>query len=209
MWIALLLWACQVPQGIVGERGPAGEPGPEGEVGPQGPKGDQGDQGETGPQGPKGDPGAVGPQGPEGPPGPGVAWFDANGTQVTPGADLIYVDAGGIIWDIDPETAEVVLPPGVDGSSYYAASDCTGESGYMEAVPPRRPIVVSGSSAIRVRPDTQESLDGCLWYDGPTCFVSGGCGAIMKVPEAPVPAIEEPILSFTPPLHMEETGAWP
>lgn len=57
------------PQGLQGERGPAGAAGPQGEqgaAGAVGPVGPQGERGPAGPQGPKGDAGATGPQGPKG-----------------------------------------------------------------------------------------------------------------------------------------------
>lgn len=57
------------PQGLQGERGPAGATGPQGEqgaTGATGPAGPQGERGPAGPQGPKGDTGATGPQGPKG-----------------------------------------------------------------------------------------------------------------------------------------------
>lgn len=57
------------PQGLQGERGPAGAAGPQGEqgaAGAVGPAGPQGERGPAGPQGPKGDAGATGPQGPKG-----------------------------------------------------------------------------------------------------------------------------------------------
>lgn len=57
------------PQGVTGQRGPAGEQGDTGRPGPRGPAGAPGEEGPAGEQGAPGPPGPAGPAGSDGSPG--------------------------------------------------------------------------------------------------------------------------------------------
>lgn len=79
-------------RGPQGERGPAGDPGPRGERGVAGPQGPQGPQGEKGDRGPTGLTGSQGPQGVQGERGPAGA-TGAPGPQGPQGDDYVLTSA--------------------------------------------------------------------------------------------------------------------
>lgn len=90
----------------------------------------------------------------------GVGWRDANGIVVPVArgvtADLSYFDATGLVWKIDPETAEVtpaVAAP--DFYVYFESSDCTGQPQVNAGSPgtltlPRVTFAAGGSTYVRL-----------------------------------------------------------
>ena len=201
--------------GSMGDDGDLGDQGPQGDQGPEGPEGPQGDQGDQGDQGTQGDPG---------PQGPGAAWADANGTVLDGAAGLldvaaasvIYLDASGIAWRINPSTGEVLPFFESQCRINYASVDCSGDAyiacpGENADVPyPSTTFRLRtdvGDTAIRVRPVdvVEESLEFC------STETAGGCGGISSCglgtefwgsfPLATTAEVVTPTLPLTPPFH--------
>lgn len=163
----------------------------------------------------EGPPGPQGPEGDQGPPGPSssggggrIVWKDASGSVVA--RDLpLYVDARGLIWSLEVETAR--LPAVTPLPLYYVSADCSGAS-YVGAVGPRTAFKVAGEGEWRVRPDTLQSETRQL--ASTRASASGPClpfaVSLRTLPLAdmpvPSPAVQEPSLPFVPPLRMEREG---
>ena len=162
--------------------------------------------------------GPVGPTGPSGPPGAtadaGVdvdhtlAWYDATGAfaaYATNGA--LFLDARGYFWPISTETAALFeLRP---FSKYYMSSDCTGRVYINEQPSPRVPFKVQGDSVIYVRGDgvTSAMVTFASAVGTGSCQTPSAPFSLLAIPLdamlAPPPAIVQPALSFSPPLHLE------
>ena len=135
----LLMLACQGPVGARGATGPQGAPGATGEQGP------------TGADGAAGADGRDGRDGSDGP-----HWVDDAGEDVTSGTSLIWFDASGNYWAVDPETGAVGA---VDESFvYYASADCSGD-GYVVGHAPREVFAVGGATVSRPPSMLIQALD--------------------------------------------------
>jgi hypothetical protein len=163
----------------------------------------------TGCKGPTGPQGPAGPEGPKGDSTQGGAmmWVDATGSLVGPASDPKvpeYVDAQGVIWALDVETARVGhLPsagPGFDGDG------CSGTSTWLfpsDAQPMVAHMTLGGGFVSRKATGAGRSIsdvsarlpDGSCMHDTGYTY-RGLAGAEIDVPQAPT-------LAFAPPLHRE------
>ena len=141
-----------------------------------------------------------------------VVWVDATGDRV-PGivtqfglanSSQNYVDGGGIIWTIDPESG-AIEPVRGPREIYFESADCTGTA-YVEAFIPRITFTTFGDPTIRVRPDnlaSQQLSYGSLLDDTGCVPASATVSAVPADPTLPVPPITNPTLSCQFPLHVE------
>lgn len=160
--------------------------------------------GSTGPAGPRGEPGATGATGAPGagPTGQRLVHVDANGTEVNGGT--FYVDARGFEWPLDAETATLQISV---TSIYYLGAGCPGQ-GYIIPPLPRFPFKVIGESQWRVRDDTERdtiSGFGSVKNGSGSCSTTstGELGMPLDDSTIPSPPIEDPIIPYVPPLHLE------
>lgn len=193
LWLAVLAVACGG-----GEDGRAGAAGAGGATGPMGPMGPAGEPGED---------------------GGSYAWFDAEGTRVTEGAELLYWDEGGNAWGVDAETAELFAPGVVEAVMY--SDDWCELSGNtrVPALVPRFVHEVAGEAAAEVlsgqfvvRPDDLSSEEFC-WTsmrDSTTdlneCYIvnDGECPAAVNPNDLVV--VQMPAATWASPLHPEPIG---
>lgn len=204
----LALAGCAGPPGAPGTDG---APGVDGLQGPAGPAGPPGPQGEPGPQGPAGETGATGPQGVAGPPGPAgsaaYVWVDAEGVQVTQGETLaVLVD--GILWGVDPMTADIVPFVESDLTAEFDGPDCTGgELGNrytLSFVPGARVAVGLAGNAFAI-PDEglPEPVPVQSWRDSSGVCTTIDPGGYRGVPIASLVALQWPVSPWAGPLHPE------
>lgn len=170
-------------------------------VGSAGPQGDRGPAGAEGAQGPAGERGEVGPQGLSAV--RGLQWVDATGALV--GDQLTYVDAAGVLWPIDPETASVRLVDlHLTSNRLYTSTDCSGVA-YVVAPAPRQAFDMVDDPTLRVRRDTamRTVIDAGSGFGGGTCTQITGTRAGL-VSFADMDVVLMPSLGFVPPLHREQ-----
>jgi hypothetical protein len=182
--------------------------------GPQGPAGERGAAGERGPMGEPGMPGMMGDRGPEGPPGTGAArWVGTDGAAVdglttvpvgsvcTVGSSrsrwLVYVDADGVSWALDPITCEI---DGVAGAvRVFASSDCTGDA-FVSADAFADRVAVSDGATFRVVAGAAEMAVRSRLI-GETCDDLGAPTTVVAAPLSP--EVLAPTVACAPPLHLE------
>lgn len=216
-----VLMACGDPAPTeVGTNGSAGSDGEAGATGLDGADGATGPEGAAGPQGPEGPKGAQGPQGTTGPAGAdgqdGVdasapyRWVDANGVL----AELLYFDANGYEWEIDPETggpvASLVPSPIAKLKIYYENLGCTGAVYVRPDYLPRQPFQIANDWVWYVRPDWLQpatvSTNSYTW-DGGVCDSGWSMAELLPVSSLTGGAaigINPPFTGWAGPLHREQ-----
>ncbi len=142
-----------------------------------------------------------------------MEWRDAGGAAVQnavygvplvgPGSlsHLLYVDAGGNLWRLDPGTAMVgeAVPGPLE--LHFESSDCTGSARIPSPPIPRATFVVRGETAARVRRDDAAQMAVPLASRlGPN-----GCEPVDATEETvsldQTVTVVPPILFYAAPLH--------
>ena len=90
------------------------------------------------------------------------AWFDVTGAQVTEGPDLVYVDAEGHAWGVQPDDGKIVCLFG----QWY--TEQIGDRAVWPDAPPRWVACSIAEGAFMVRAEGSEII---MIYDQPTVAI--------------------------------------
>jgi len=168
--------------------------------------------------------GPAGLQGPMGPPGPmgpsggaagGLVWKDAAGTivsrVVTLVGSLVYFDASGSAWQVDP-VAATVGPFDTLYGGLYATADCSGVEYVALSLPRYAYTVGYDRGVLRVLPDDPSALEGAVSGARAYAGVPGRCEpypiSSLIAPKQVVLALPRralPAFPYVAPLHPEVT----
>lgn len=156
-------------------------------------------------------PGMMGERGPEGPPGTGAArWIGTDGgavdgatvvaSSLLGGAEgeVVYLDASGAAWSLDPATCDVA--PIMSSILLFEATDCTGAPFTNMIGVDRIAVAVSAGVFHVVSGAPEMRISGSRLLPDGSCVGSTGELTPMRALGSQV---EAPAVACAPPLHLE------